>query len=193
MKIIENNTKHEYMVINIPYVKKNLEHFRKASELAFKRFKFSYGKNSTTAFYRYYNSVSLCVGSVHYYNLFKDLYKFIRKFSKNKKPLWCQCWLNIHKEHELLKWHNHPECLYHGYISIDPKDTQTIFKNYIIKNKPGNIYIGPSGNYHKVKSNSSYRTPRITLGFDVIDQSALYKLYNKYGEVDINTGFLPVY
>ena len=183
----------QYMLVNLPYIKNNIIHFKKYANLAHERFKFCYGDKSSTAFYRYYNCMSLLVGSLHYYKMFKDVFKIIRKYSNSKKPLWFQCWLNFHKEKNLLKWHNHPDALFHGYISIDPKNTETVFKNYTIKNKIGNVYIGPSLNDHKVISKKTYDNTRITIGFDVIDEKTIKTLYKKYGEVDINTSFLPVY
>ena len=188
-----NISNKQYMLVNLPYVKNNIIHFKKYANLAHERFKFCYGDTSSTSFYRYYNCISLLVGSLHYYKMFKDVFKIIRKYSNSKRPLWFQCWLNFHKEKNLLKWHNHPDALFHGYISIDPKNTETVFKNYTIKNKIGNVYIGPSLNDHKVVSKKTYNNTRITIGFDVIDEKTIKKLYKKYGEVDINTSFLPVY
>ena len=183
----------EYMVVNLPYIKKNIDHFNKYAHLAYKRFKFNYGERSPTTFYRYYNCTGLFVGSLMYHKMFKDVFKIIKKFSKTKEPLWFQCWLNMHKENELLKWHNHSESLFHGYVSIDPKNTETVFKNYTIENKIGNVYIGPSKNNHKVVNKNPYSGERITIAFDVIDKKKLKNLYKKYGEVDINTSFLPMY
>ena len=188
-----NLSNKEYMLVNLSYIKKDIDHFKKYAYLAHKRFEFNYGKKSSTAFYRYYNCISLLAGSIKYYKMFKDVFKIIRKYSKTKKPLWFQCWLNFHKEKDLLQWHNHPDALFHGYISIEPKKTETVFKNYIIKNKTGNVYIGPSLNYHKVISKDPYITERITIAFDVIDEKTIKKLYTKYGEVDINPNLLPIY
>ena len=188
-----NISNKEYMLVNLSYIKSNIKHFKKYADLAHKRFKFNYGDQSSTGFYRYYNCMGLLVGSTYYYKMFQDVFKIIRKYSNTKKPLWMQCWLNVHLENELLDWHTHYDSLFHGYISIDPKNTKTVFKNYTIKNKIGNIYIGPSLNEHKVISKKSYTDDRITIGFDVIDEKIIKKLYKKYGEVDINTSFLPVY
>ena len=189
MNISNNN----YMLVNLPYIKKNMKHFKKYADLAYERFKFSYGGKSSTAFYKYYNSMSLLVGSLYYYKMFKDVFKIIRKYSNSKKPLWFQCWLNIHEKDEVLKWHTHYDSLYHGYISIDPKNTETVFEKFVLKNKIGNVYIGPSYNYHKVVCKKPFKGKRITIGFDVIDEKIIKKLYKKYGEVDINTSFLPIY
>ena len=60
--------------------------------------------------------------------MFKDVFKIVRKYSKTKEPLWIQCWLNYHSDKQVLDWHDH-KWLFHGYISIDPKDTKTIFEN----------------------------------------------------------------
>ena len=93
------------------------------------------------------------------------------------RPLWIQSWLNYHKGKEVekeLPMHSHKEN-YHGYISILPQDTSTIFKNGLkIDNKIGQIYIGPGDNKndndywdHYVKINKPYEGIRITIGFDI--------------------------
>ena len=187
------NISKDYMLFNLPYINKNINHFKKYAYLAHDRFKFNHGKISSTKAYRYYNCICLLAGSKHYYNMFKDIFKNIRKFSKTKKPLWFQCWLNFHEKDELLDWHNHSESLFHGYVSIDPKNTQTVFEKYTIVNKIGNVYIGSSNKYHKVICKNDYKDKRITIAFDVVDENTINKLYKKYGEVDINTSFLPIY
>tara|TARA_R100001224_G_C3940279_1_gene122035 strand:+ start:32 stop:601 length:570 start_codon:yes stop_codon:yes gene_type:complete len=188
-----NISKKEYMLVNLPYVNKNIKHFKKYAHLAYERFKFCYGVKSSTHFYRYYNCINLLTGSKKYYEMFKDIFLITRKYSNTKKALWIQCWLNVHSENELLEWHTHDESLFHGYISIDPKNTETVFKNYTIKNKIGNVYIGPSNRYHKVVSKKPYDDKRITIAFEIIDEKIVKKLYKKYGEVDINISYLPLY
>ena len=80
--------------------------------------------------------------------------------------MWFQSWINYHKPNEVLDWHTH---LWHahGYMSLDPKETNTIFKNYTIKNEIGNIYIGPGYREHKVEVLNLFEGERVTLGFDV--------------------------
>ena len=51
----------EYMVANLSYIKNNIKHFKKYADLAYERFKFSYGGGSSTGFYKYYNCISLVV------------------------------------------------------------------------------------------------------------------------------------
>ena len=134
--------------------------------------------------------------------MFKDVFKIVRKYAKTKKPLWIQCWLNYHYEKDLIKekdfnliynWHCHPDSLFHGYISIEPQDTKTVFENYTIENKIGNVYIGLAENKHKVISNSPYSKGRITIAFDVVDDKKIKDMYKQYGEIDINSSFIPIY
>ena len=100
--------------------------------------------------------------------LFKELKNIIKEYHKKDEPLWFQCWLNYHSDNQVLDWHDH-QWLWHGYISIDPKETKTIFENgFEVKNEIGNIYIGPCNIKHKVVVNKPYFGHRITLGFDVI-------------------------
>ena len=65
--------------------------------------------------------------------------------------------------------------------------------SYIIKNKIGNVYIGPSASYHKVVCKKKFKDKRITIAFDVVDEKSIKETYNKYGEVNINSGFIPIY
>jgi hypothetical protein len=74
-----------YFIDNLPYIKKNHNHFIEYANLAHKRFNFAYGnktnfnQNSSTWFYRYYNITCLTIGSEFYYKLFYDLQTLIRK------------------------------------------------------------------------------------------------------------------
>jgi hypothetical protein len=118
----------------------------------------------TKTYYKY-NLFSLTSGSIHFY----EIYKYLRNYIIHKLPnekLWFQSWLNYHKEDEVLDWHTHAWD-YHGYISIDPKDTTTEFDGYQIKNKTGQIYFGPGFRNHRVKVDNSYSDYRITIGFDI--------------------------
>ena len=117
-----------------------------------------------------------------FYKLFKELNSYIRDFVGHSNPLWMHSWLNYHETPKKLSkilgkeqgYHGHAS-KYHGYISIDPQDTTTIFKNKLqINNKIGQIYIGP-GNFllkdnfdfdHCVIENSPITKPRITIGFN---------------------------
>jgi len=188
-----------YIIKNFSYVEKNHNHFIEYANLAHDRFNFAYGnknnfnQKSSTWFYRYYNITCLTFGSKLYYKLFCDLQTLIRKTANHKKPLWYQSWLNFHKQDEVLNWHNHPECLFHGYISIDPKETETEFENYKIKNEIGNVYIGNGQLKHKVNLLKPFDGFRITIAFDVISEDEINTMYKKYGKIDINTGFIPVF
>jgi hypothetical protein len=79
-----------------------------------------------------------------------------------------QSWINYHMPQEVLDWHDHA-WPFHGYVSIDPKESKTVFEEYKIHNKIGNIYIGPGSRKHKVEVLERFYSPRITLGFDVLD------------------------
>ena len=161
-----------YYLKNFKYIKDNQKALIKDAALCNDRFKFNFKDQiSTTWYYRYYNFASLSVGTNYYY-VFKQLQKIIRKFVKHNKPLWCD---------------------YHGYISIRPHNTETEFENYTVKNKVGNIYIGDPYLKHRVNVIKPFSTPRITLGFDIISEKSIKSLYKKYGKIDINTAYIPIY
>ena len=132
-------------------------------------FKKSFPEKDSTWSYNLYNIFCATSPSPLWYDLLVELKKYIREFIGHENPLWMQSWLNFHKPEEVLDWHNH-EWPYHVYISIDPKNTETVFDNYKIKNELGNIYIGPGNRMHKVEVIEPFTTPRITLGFDIHEE-----------------------
>tara|TARA_R110000796_G_scaffold210493_1_gene326698 strand:+ start:396 stop:956 length:561 start_codon:yes stop_codon:yes gene_type:complete len=136
-------------------------------------------ENSTWEHYKY-NFFSLTSSNLLFFELYKELRTVIKNFIKDDRPLWFQSWINFHPNNTVereLPFHSH-KYPYHGYISIDPQNTTTIFKNGLkIKNQPGQIYIGPGRNWgdnseydHKVEIDEKYTLPRITIGFDVNDE-----------------------
>lgn len=126
----------------------------------------------TTVNYNLYNIFSITAGSVYFYNLYKELNVLIRSQLPNGM-LWMQAWVNMHTEDEVLDWHNH-DWPYHGYISIDPKNTFTDFGSYQIKNKIGQIYFGEGNRLHKVNVAESFEGKRITIGYDVTNDPVMY-------------------
>lgn len=126
---------------------------------------------SSTWTYAQYNLFALTAPSPLFYDLFLELKTVINSYI-DVSPKWMQCWMNYHNQNEVLDWHNH-EWPFHGYISIDPKQTRTVFREYEIVNEVGNIYIGPGGREHKVVVDSEYSSPRLTLGFDVQTEGSL--------------------
>ena len=143
-------------------------------------------KSGDLSGYRFYNVFNLTSPSPLFYHLLKEISPIVRKHLGNSgvnpdDPLWMQCWMNFHKPDQVLDWHDH-HFPWHGYISIDPKDSITKFREYLpegtydynIHNKIGNIYLGPGfSRMHKVVVNNDYEGDRITLGFDIITQSTL--------------------
>ena len=122
------------------------------------------GKHSTWT-YPGYNFWGLSSANELMYSLYDELRNMVNEYIPHKRK-WMQCWLNYHKCDEVLDWHDH-EFDYHGYISIDPKNTTTVFKDWEVKNEVGNIYLGRGHNEHKVVVNEQYEGYRITLGFDI--------------------------
>jgi hypothetical protein len=170
-KLIENNIEHNYQIYSSQYI---IDHHRLAfyeGKYAHARFRNRFPNNdSSTWTYQNYNIFSLAAGSVFFYKIYKDLIFVIKNHVNTNEPIWFESWLNFHKETEVLDWHNHAFS-YHGYISIDPKNTTTEFKNYSIENQIGNIYIGPGRREHRVLVNHPYDGTRITLGFNIIKKA----------------------
>ena len=139
--------------------------------IAHENFKRQFPKQDSTWGYGLYNIFALTSPSPTFYTLYSELKTVIREYVGDDRPLWIQSWLNFHYPDDVLNWHGHA-WPYHGYISIDPKKTKTVFENYEIINEVGNIYIGPGERLHKVEVMETFDTPRMTIGFDVHEEPA---------------------
>jgi len=117
--------------------------------------------------YDKYNLFGLTSPTKVFYNLFKELRGFVYDYTDG--DLWMQSWVNYHMPDQLLKRHNHAWPI-HGYICINPHLTKTVFDDYEIENRIGDVYIGPGGRHHEVQLIEPFYTPRITIGFDVTDR-----------------------
>lgn len=153
----------DYKLIQSEYVVSNQKEFIQQSLEINNLFP---NADMTASYYRY-NIFCLTAGSMHFYHLFQQIREAVRSEIPNK-PLWMQAWINLHTENNVLDWHDHlwP---FHGYVSIDPKDTTTEFDNYTIENKAGQIYFGIGNRKHRVNVITPYQGFRITIGFDVTD------------------------
>ena len=171
----------DYKLYQSKLIKNNYQSFINDCTLSHYYLKKEYSTDSTWN-YDKYNIFSITSCSVLFYNLYKELNYHIRSFIGNNQPLWIQSWLNYHEGKEVEKQlppHGHPWD-YHGYISIEPQNTTTIFhKGYEIQNKVGQIYIGKGNGQnnenpdltHYVKINKPYNGIRITVGFDIATTS----------------------
>tara|TARA_B100001250_G_scaffold115780_1_gene98130 strand:- start:206 stop:736 length:531 start_codon:yes stop_codon:yes gene_type:complete len=116
----------------------------------------SYGK---------YNVFGLTSPTQCFYDLFCELNKICYDYTGADK-LWMQAWMNSDPDHDPLKRHRHA-WPWHGYITIRPHKTRTVFDDFEIVNEVGNVYIGPGLLYHNVVVDEPYDTPRYTIGFDL--------------------------
>lgn len=140
--------------------------------------------------YKKYNIFSITSDSVLWYRLYKELVGFVEDYLRINNTFmgqgkWMEAWINYHTEDEVLDWHDHTYAL-HGYISINPESTTTVFKDYEITNEIGNVYIGPGMRQHKVVVNAPLVRPRITVGFDVALEETIK------GDIIDNQGLHPL-
>lgn len=177
----------DYCVLQSNVILEHQNHFIRECYQVHDRFKQLFPNEDSTWGYRYYNIFAATSPSPIWYSLYKELRDTIRDFTQDDSPMWIQAWLNFHESDKVLDWHGH-DWPYHGYISIDPKGTRTVFKgtelvqspfrdtqevteihyDYEIKNEIGNIYIGPGHRLHRVEVDEEFTdSPRITIGFDV--------------------------
>ena len=171
-----------YKIYSLDLIKNNHQQFIQECHNAHAIFnRFFPDQNSTWA-YGKYNLFSITGQNLLFYKLFIELKTSIKDYVGDDRPLWFQSWINFHMPDEVLKRHNH-DWPFHGYISIQPHCTRTVFDTYEIKNEIGNIYIGPGHNPHTVVVDHHFDAPRITIGFDVTDILA---------EAPLNTSLIPI-
>ena len=190
-KIKENKVQPNYQIHNLKYIKDEFTGFINDCESAKERINFIFPNDSTTGAYDVYNIFSLTSGSLRFYRLYKDIQKIIREYLKTDEPLWLQSWLNYHNIDEVLDWHTHVGNSAHGYVSINPMKTKTIFEKYEVVNEVGKLYIGEPYVRHKVEVLENFNRPRITIAFDVLTQYDLNKTIKEVGN-KINLSHIPI-
>lgn len=156
----------DYMVYKSQLIIDNQPQIIYELERAHYHFTKNFHKMDPTWGYAFYNIFAITSPSPLFYDILQEMKQQVREFTGVKGPMWFQSWINYHKPDEVLDWHDH-QWPWHGYFSIDPKNTKTVFEGYEIINEVGNVYIGPGFRKHKVEVLESYETPRITLGFDI--------------------------
>lgn len=146
---------------------KNHTGYLEAIENAAKKMERIFGTDNYTMYYKKYNIFNITSSNLLMYELYAQLCKMIKKHL-GEKPMWIQCWLNYQYQKDVLQWHNH-DWEYHGYISIQPFNTKTVFENWEIENKIGQVYLGHGRASHKVEVVEPFDGKRITIGFDITD------------------------
>jgi hypothetical protein len=168
MKLFKEDVKHDYRIYQSNLIIDNKHQFINEINSATKHFRHEFPEKDLTWTYGYYNTFCLTSPSLLFHNLFIELKQVIREYVGHDRPLWMQSWINYHMPNQLLPWHDHLFS-FHGYISIEPHLSRTVFEEYEIKNEVGNIYVGPGWRKHTVIADENYHTPRITLGYDVLE------------------------
>lgn len=184
-------TQPNYQIHNLKYIQDEFIGFMNDCENAKERFDGWFPNESTTWSYDIYNIFSLTSGSLRFYKLFNDIKRISREYLKTDEPLWLQSWLNYHNVDEVLDWHVHVGYSAHGYVSINPMKTKTIFEHYEIENEIGKLYIGEPYMRHKVEVIENFNRPRITIAFDVLTQDNLNKSREEVGN-KINLSQIPI-
>jgi len=162
----------DYHIFQSEYIANNQDLIFEDITHAHKVFREIFPNEDSTWSYHKYNIFALTAPSSAFYQIYVELRNLVRNTIGNDRPLWFQAWINYHSNAQLLSWHEH-EFEYHGYIAIDPKDTKTVFKDYEILNKPGQIYLGPGYRQHMVEAITPFQGVRTTIGFDIITAPAI--------------------
>ena len=181
----------DYEIHELNFVKDDYINFVIDCFNAKKRFDIYFPETSSTWGYGNYNIFSLTSGSERFYRLYYEIKKLSRAYLKTDEPLWMQSWLNFHRMDEVLDWHDHSYCSAHGYVSINPMKTKTVFENFEVDNEIGKMYIGKPYMKHKVEVLEEYSDTRITVAFDILNMSNYKELKEKFGH-NINLSHIPI-
>jgi hypothetical protein len=191
--ILENNAEYRYMLFKSSYIADCLPEILYQTSIIADTIKerLQSVDSNVTWLYKKYNVFAYASGSPAYFSIFKDLIDCIKiykaEYNLPTYNLWMRNWINYHDYDEVLKLHDH-DVLAHGYISIDPQHTETVFvddfdiERYSVINSPGQIYLGPGRRKHYVKNLENYTNKRITIGLDLETNLA----------PGVNLGCLPV-
>lgn len=182
----------DYILHQSKFIESNISDILIDIDVALTTFNNLFPNADSTWTYNKYNVFTLTSPSTNFYKIYQELRNYIRNYLGEERPLWIQSWINFMKFEELnrLDWHGH-DFEYHGYISIDPKNTNTEFDNYTIKNKPGQIYLGPGHRKHRVVAVEPFDGVRVTLGFDIVAlPNTKYVTY--YERPWMNKSFIPL-
>lgn len=178
IEILENNSDYRYMLFKSKYMEEHLSEILYQTDVVANTIKerLESAESNVTWLYKKYNVFAYASGSPAYFSIYRDLIDCVSAYCKEYKVptnnLWMRNWLNYHNHSEVLKLHDH-EVMAHGYVSIEPQFTETIFvddygiERYAIVNKPGQIYLGPGRRKHYVKNLQEYSEKRITIGLDL--------------------------
>ena len=180
-----------YELHHVNLISDNHKDFVEECYRAKDRFDIFYPNKSSTWTYDSYNVFSLTSGSELFYKLFKEIQNIVREHVKTEEPLWLQSWLNFHQKEEVLNWHDHKCCIAHGYVSIEPHNTKTVFENFEVDNEVGKLYIGQPNMLHKVEVIEDFDSPRITIAFDVLNLDNYKELRDMFSN-NINLGHIPI-
>jgi hypothetical protein len=191
LQLVEKSIEHNFCLYASELVTANKDDFYNECFIAKDRFDKAFPNLSSTWTYRYYNVFSLTAGSNLFYDLMQQIGFIGRKFANTTEPLWFQSWLNFHSQAEVLPWHDHQDCICHGFVSIEPRNTVTEFEHYKIHNECGKIYVGQPEKKHRVQVLSDFDAPRITIAFDILDKNSFNTMRNKHGN-DINLSLFPL-
>ena len=188
---LRNNKLKDYNTFNLKAVEENVTMFVDQCNQLHNIINDNNIKDSTWQ-YKEYNLFSLSSSSEAFWFLWRNIQICIRKHIGDDRPAWMTGWLNYHKHSEVLDWHNHLGSEFHGYVSIDPKKTKTIFKDektkqYEIQNETGLLYIGPSARLHKVEPLEYFDGTRITIAFDVTTTKDVFRSKGK------EFNWIPIY
>lgn len=114
-------------------------------------------------------TTNLLQGSTVWLQTFDEMFGAIRDYYSdvNENTVYFKSWIQRHPYTFVPSWHVHGDADAHGIVSITEQPTATIYKDFEIKNKPGQMHIGPNI-LHSVKNLSLYAELRVVIAFTMV-------------------------
>jgi hypothetical protein len=110
----------------------------------------------------------------------RSYYEMLDNLNMPKESMFIQCWINIHRQHQHLTKHAHPYPM-HGHITINTDNTSTVYgeaDELQIPNKNGLLtLLGKPNVMHYVTPYQSIEGARVSIAFDFLPESWIYKNY----------------
>lgn len=127
-------------------------------------------------------TTNLLYGNTHWQHALNEIFCGVRDYyaDSDNDVVYFKSWVQRHYYTFTPGWHTHPGVDAHGVLSVTDQPTATIYKDFEIINKPGQMHIAPNFG-HNVRNLSLYSELRIVIAFNLVfDISATDDITNYF-------------
>lgn len=112
---------------------------------------------------------NLLQASTIWQQAFSEIFSCIRHYyaDSSHDTVYFKSWIQRHPDTFIPQWHTHGNADSHGVLSVTDQPTATIYEDFEVVNKPGQIHIGPNIR-HSVRNLAPYNEWRLVIAFSVV-------------------------